>query len=147
MCDKITESQNLNEFWGSYYVPIYRYLFTHNQFEALTVRMVAGVQSADVQKLVKSHDKEIGNMGTKVADYLNEIGYQHTLDKTKRTDDIGTIFEDNVPVAKGKLVNNDKKICRANGLSLMVLATHYILIITEMVLCKASPNPTITQAY
>lgn len=109
VCDKITESQNLNEFWGSYYVPIYRYLFTHNQFEAMTVRMVAGVQSADVQKLVKSHEKEIGNMGTKVADYLNEIGYQHTLDKTKRTDDIGTIFEDNVPVAKGKLVNNDKK--------------------------------------
>lgn len=112
--DKVPISSNTNEFWGNFYVPIYKDIFKKKMFEAFTFRMIEGVNSASAQKLVKSNKSDIEKMGIMISSVLDDYGFNRKIETNPDRSKPGYYFENNALVAKGLAMNGNIKNMQGN---------------------------------
>lgn len=120
--EKLPETYDNKEFWNAFYSPVYKEIFKNKLFDEMILRMISNIDNAAIQKKVKQEAGGIQKMYAIVDDNIGKIGYYGTIDKKEFTKEIpGYIFEENKPIAIGKLINNDKKNLEGEWIFLNVL--------------------------
>ena len=99
--EKAPVSKDDQKFWSTFYGPLYQKIFKEDLFNGFVCNMLSGLNSNEIQKIVKSNSKNIDKALNISIQYLDEIGYVQSLTKTKDASVPGVLFSKGAPAAKG----------------------------------------------
>lgn len=82
--EKTTYDEDSKNFWMQYYVPLFKTIYTDDQFEPLVYHAFSGVNLEPIQRYVKKNSKEIKSAVTFVVQKLNPIRSTRELHAARR---------------------------------------------------------------
>ncbi len=84
MMEKLEYNANDKGFWMQYYVPMYKALWQHDQFEPVVNYIFSELEIKKVKEYVKKEKKKIESVTGEAVNYLNGIRETQELQFTKR---------------------------------------------------------------